>query len=235
MIRISPSAKVTLPHQSTRARLGVLRSSSFRYAHTVPNSPTGTEIRNTSRQSIGASRPPSTRPTNMPLTPTMLLMPERHAALVGGKRVGDDRRRVGQQEGRADALHDAEDDQVDGPGAPGHPVDGQHQRGDRVDDEAEVVHLHAPVHVAEPPEADDQHARDDQEAEDHPQQVEAVRRHQRVEVDAAEDVRHRDQRDRAVERRQQHPERHVRERDPLVAVGAGCARAAAVSVAGRGG
>ncbi len=41
----------------------------------MPNTPTGTEIRNTSRQSIGASSPPSTSPTNIPLTPTMLLIP----------------------------------------------------------------------------------------------------------------------------------------------------------------
>src|SRR5665213_1058638 len=38
---------------------------------------------------------------------------ERHPALVGGERVGDDRGGVGQQERRADALHDPEDDQVD--------------------------------------------------------------------------------------------------------------------------
>ena len=75
MIRISPAAKVTLPHQSTDAWRGWLRSSSLRYAQTVPSSPTGTEIRNTSRQSIGASTPPSTSPMNTPLTPTMLLMP----------------------------------------------------------------------------------------------------------------------------------------------------------------
>ena len=102
------------------------------------------------------------------------------------------------------------------PRAARHPVDRQQQRGDRVDDEAEVVDPHAPVHVAEPPEADDQHAGDDEEAEDHPQQVEAVGGLQRVEVDAAEDRRHRDQRDRRVERRQQHAERRVRQRDPLV-------------------
>ena len=57
----------------------------------------------------------------------------------------------------------------------------------RVDDEAEVVHPHAAEHVAEPAEADDEHARDDEEAEDHPEQVEAVARLQRVELDAAED------------------------------------------------
>ncbi len=71
----SPIANVTFPHQSIRALLGVESSRSFRYAHTVPNSPTGTEIRNTSRQLTGASRPPSTSPMNMPLTPTMLLIP----------------------------------------------------------------------------------------------------------------------------------------------------------------
>ena len=92
------------------------------------------------------------------------------------------------------------------------------ERRDRVDDEAEVVHPHPAEHVAEPAEADHEHARDDQEAEDHPEQVEAVARLQRIEVDAAEDVRHRDQHDRRVDRREQHAERRVRERDPLVPV-----------------
>ena len=40
---------MTLPHQSIEARLGVLRSSSFRYAQTVPKRPTGTEMRKTRR------------------------------------------------------------------------------------------------------------------------------------------------------------------------------------------
>ena len=106
------------------------------------------------------------------------------------------------------------------PAWPGHPVDREQQRGDRVDDEAEVVDLHPAEHVAEPAEADDQDAGDDQVAEDHPEQVEAVRGHQRIEVDAAEDVRHRDQRDRGVERRQQDRQGRVGERDPLVAVAA---------------
>src|SRR5262249_36359935 len=77
---------------------------------------------------------------------------------------------------------------------------------------------HAPEHVAEPAEADDQHARDDHVPQDHPQQVEAVARHQRVQADAAEDVRHRDDRDRGVERRQQDPERAVGQGDPLASI-----------------
>ncbi len=146
---------------------------------------------------------------------------KRHAALVLGERVGDDRRGIGQQERRADALDDAEDDQVGRTLAAAQPVDRQHQRGDRVDHEAGVVHSHAAVHVAETPQADDQHAGDDKESEDHPQQVEAVRRRQRVQMDPAEDRGHRDQRDRRVQRGEQNPEGHVGERDPLVAVAGG--------------
>ena len=107
------------------------------------------------------------------------------------------------------------------PGAAVHPVDGQQQRGHGVDHEAEVVDLHAPDHVAQPPEADDQHARHHQVAEDHPQQVERVGGDQRIEVDAPEDVGHRDDRDRGVQRRQQHRQRRVGQRHPLVAIGVG--------------
>ena len=64
------------------------------------------------------------------------------------------------------------------------------------DGEPEVVHADPAVDVAQAAEAHHQHARDDQEAEDHPQQVEGVRRLQRVEVDAAEDVGQGDEHDR---------------------------------------
>jgi hypothetical protein len=145
--------------------------------------------------------------------------PQRHAALGGGEGVGDDRGRVGEQAGAADALDNAEDDQVGGAGAPRHPVDREQQRGGGVDDEAEVVDADAAVDIAEAAEADDQDAGDDQVAEDHPEQVEAVGRDERVEVDATEDAGHRDQRDRGIERRQQHRQGGVGEGDPLVGVG----------------
>ena len=83
--RIRPTAKVTFPHQSILAGRGSLLSSSFRYAQTVPNTPTGTEIRKTRRQSIGARIPPRTSPTNIPLTPTMLLMPSAMPRWLAGK------------------------------------------------------------------------------------------------------------------------------------------------------
>ena len=41
----------------------------------MPNTPNGTETRNTSRHSIGASTPPSSRPRNEPDTAAMPLMP----------------------------------------------------------------------------------------------------------------------------------------------------------------
>ena len=45
------------------------------YAQTVPNTPTGTLIQNTARQSQAASRPPATRPMNMPARAAIWLVP----------------------------------------------------------------------------------------------------------------------------------------------------------------
>ena len=73
--RIRPIAKVTLPSQSIGTRRRTPRSWSFRYAQTVPKRPKGTETRKTSRQLIGASRPPRIRPMKTPAIPAMLLMP----------------------------------------------------------------------------------------------------------------------------------------------------------------
>ena len=41
----------------------------------MPNTPTGTLIQNTARQSTAASRPPATRPTNCPARPATWLVP----------------------------------------------------------------------------------------------------------------------------------------------------------------
>ena len=73
--RIRPIANVVLPSQSMGTRRRTPRSSSLRYAQTVPKRPNGTDTRNTSRQLIGASSPPSTRPMNTPLMPATLLIP----------------------------------------------------------------------------------------------------------------------------------------------------------------
>jgi hypothetical protein len=70
-----PAPNVTFPHQSIRA--AVLRpvSRSFAYAQTVPNSPKGTLIQNTSRQCTSARTPPTTNPVNEPTNPAIRLMP----------------------------------------------------------------------------------------------------------------------------------------------------------------
>ncbi len=72
---IKPTPKVRLPHQSILAGVRAPTSFSFRYAHTVPNTPTGTLIQNTARQSTSASRPPTTRPMNDPAIPAMTVTP----------------------------------------------------------------------------------------------------------------------------------------------------------------
>ena len=83
------------------------------------------------------------------------------------------------------------------PLAPVQRVEGQGDRGEREDEEAEVVNPHPAVHVAEPAQGDDEHRRDEQIAHDHPQEVADVGRRQRVQVDAAEDRWQRHDDDRA--------------------------------------
>jgi hypothetical protein len=148
---------------------------------------------------------------------------QRETALVLREGVGDDRARVGEQQRSADALADAHEDEPQRTGATAQPRRRERQREQRENGEAEVVHADTPVHVAEPSEAHHQHGGDHEKAEDHPQQVVGVARRERVDVDAAEDVRQRDQEDRGVDRREQHADGRVGEHDPLV-VGAGCAR-----------
>ena len=142
--------------------------------------------------------------------------PEREPTLMLRKRVGQDRARVREQERAPDALPDAHRDQPERARAPVHPGDRQEDGEDGEDREAEVVHLHAAVDVAQPAEAHDQDRDHDEEAEDQPEQVARVAGSERVDPDAAKDVRQRDQEDRTVDRGKEHPERRVRERHPLV-------------------
>ena len=72
---ISPTANSTLPHQSTRDRLTMPVSRSLRYAHAVPNRPTGTDTRNTRCQSVVLSNPPTMSPIKDPDTAATALMP----------------------------------------------------------------------------------------------------------------------------------------------------------------
>ena len=171
-----------------------------------------------------ASMPPTTRPRNRPAMLATLLMPEGEPPLVGREGVGDDGAGVGGDEGAADALDDAHDDEPRGSRLPGHPVDAQEHRADGEDEKAQVVHADPAEHVADAPEADHQHAGHDEVAEHHPQQVEAVARHQRVEPDAPEDGRHGDEDDRRVDRGDEDAHGGVGQDHPLVAVARGDAR-----------
>ena len=157
--RISPSGEREVAQPVDPARGWRLRSSSLGRPRLFRTGPNGTEIRNTRRQSIGASRPPSTRPMNMPLTPTMLLMPSAIPRWLAGNASVRIAAEFASRNAAPTPCTTRKHDQVGGAGAAGEPVDRQHQRGGRVDDEAEVVHPHPAEHVPEPPQAHDQHAR----------------------------------------------------------------------------
>src|SRR5664279_4901972 len=150
-----------------------------------------------------------------------LVDPECQPPLIVGEHVGQDGRRVGHQHGGAHSLEDAHDDQIDAGGVAGHPGDAEHQREEGEHGEAEVVGAHPTVDVAHPAEAHHQDAGDHQEAQDHPEQVEGVAGLERVDADAAEDVRKGDQHDGAVDGGHQHAEGGDEQRDPLVALGYG--------------
>ena len=141
---------------------------------------------------------------------------EGESASVGRERVGEDSRRIREQHGRANALDDAPEDDPQRARAMAERVDGQRDRADREDHEAEVVDTYAAVDVSEPAERHDQYRRHQQEAHQHPEQVADVSRGQRVEIEPAEDVRQGDDHDRGVDGGDQHAECRVRQDDPLV-------------------
>ena len=74
-IAVSPTANVTLPHQSILTTRRTTTSRSDRYAQSVPTTPSGTLTRNTDRQSHCESNPPATRPMNEPASAATWLMP----------------------------------------------------------------------------------------------------------------------------------------------------------------
>ncbi len=153
-----------------------------------------------------------------------LVQPQGQAALVGGERVGEQCAGVGHQHGPADALQDPHDDDPHRGGRPVQPCQRQQYREHAEHGEAQVVDPDPADHVAQPAEAHHQHGGDHQVSHDHPQQQAGVPRLQRVHADAPEDVRQSDQHDRGVDRRHQHAERGVRQRDPLVAGPGGAGR-----------
>jgi hypothetical protein len=68
-------------------------------------------------------------------------------------------------------------------------IDGQRDRSNREDDEAEVVDADTAEHVAEAAQGNHQYGRGDQIPHQHPQQITDVARRQGVEPDATEDRR----------------------------------------------
>ena len=134
----------------------------------------------------------------------------------GREGVGEDGAGVGQEHGAADPLEHAHHDHVEGTGRAAHPGQRQQDREDGEDQEAQVVHAHPAVDVADAPEGDHQHRGHHHVAHQHPQEERGVAGSQRVEVDAPEDVRKGDEHDRRVDRGHRDAQGGVGERDPLV-------------------
>ena len=182
----------------------------------VPRIPIGTPTQKMAFQCHSERKPPINSPRKRARDGGHHVDPKRHAALVGGERVGQDRRRRRHQHRAAHALNHAPADQPQRPAAHMEGVKRQRDGRKREDGEPEVVGADTAEHVTEAAERHDQHRGHHQVAHQHPQQIADVARRQRIQADASEDRRQRDQDDRRVDRRQQRPQGGVGQDDPLV-------------------
>ena len=124
---------------------------------------------------------------------------EAQPALLGWEGVGDDGRRVGEEHGAADALADPHGDEPEGAGGSVEPGHGQQHREDGEDGETDVKIRTRPKMSPTRPSVTTSTASTTHEPHQHPEHVAGVAGRERVEVDAPEDVRQRDEHDRLVD------------------------------------
>ena len=82
--------------------------------------------------------------------PAMMLMPSAMPRSLHGEGVGDDGQAVRHQQGAADALHDAQDDEEHGPARSRHRRCGPGDRRHREHGETGVVHADPAEDIADP-------------------------------------------------------------------------------------
>ena len=127
--------------------------------------------------------------------------------LLLGEGVGDDRRRIGEQERAAHALQDAPQDELS-PAA--REAGAERRRGE--EQKAADVGLLAPELIRQPARAEHEHGRGDHVDEDHPHELEQAGVQAALEVGQGDDQRAR------VDRRQEHAQRGAGQGPPLVGV-----------------
>ncbi len=146
-----------------------------------------------------------------------LVEAEGEAASVGREGIRQYGGRVCEQHRSANGLNDPPDDQPHGTSPAGERVERECDSCKGEDHEAEVVDLDSTIDVTESPEADDENRRHQDVAHEHPEQVAGVARVERVDLDALEDRRQRNQDDGSVDCCHQDAERRIAQRHPLVA------------------
>jgi hypothetical protein len=194
-----PTAKIRFPHHSILAAARTATSFSFRYAHTMPNTPIGTLIQNTARQTTSASTPPTTNPINEAAMPAMTATP-----------IAKPRRLAG----NASVMMAAEFAVRSAPPtpctmrhtinhiAPLPPVYGHNDSASEaaLNTAKPALYMRTrPKMSPRRPNVTTRNGGDDEVANQHPQQVTDVARLQRIELDATEDGGKGDQHDRGVE------------------------------------
>ncbi len=200
----------------------------------VAKSPMGTETKKMRRQLIGARMPPRISPMNEPLNAAAWFTPMAMPRWVSGKASVRMAAELAMSMAAPTPWKMRMTMRYMAGGVAGQPGHAEGEREEGEDGEAEVVHADPPVHVAQPAQRHHEHARRDEEAQDHPEQVEAVAREQRVDADAPEDVGQGDEDDGPVDRGHEHAQRRDEQGHPLVVVGQRCGRVGAAQPGGSG-
>ena len=202
---VNPTTNVDVPSRSSpRSWSRPEISCSTRYAHAEPIRPKRDVEPEDPRPVDRDERAAEYRPDDEPDRGDHRVRPHREAELLLRERVGDERGRVREQERAADALQDAPEDEL-------RPAAGEAgaERRRREDEKAEHVRVLAAEQVGEPSRRQHEDGRDDHVDEDDPDELQQRR------VQAALEVRERDDERARVDGGEQHPQAGAREHPPL--------------------
>ena len=136
-----PTANVTFPSQSI---LAGVRDSPFLELHVGDDGAEDADGHRDQEHEMpldGGQHAPEDEPDERAGDGRRVVDAQSEATLIGGERVGDDGRGVGEEHGPTDSLADAHGDEPDGGRRAGQPGHGQKERERREDDEAEVEDL----------------------------------------------------------------------------------------------
>src|SRR5581483_1526792 len=107
--------------------------------------------------------------------------------LIRWKGIRQDRRAIGEEKPRADALNKAKDDEFECSGIAGPRRQGKQSTADGENKKPEVIQAHPTKHIRDAAKSDQQRGSHDQIAQQQPEEIASFARGQRIDPNALED------------------------------------------------